>query len=154
MSCHLNILYFFREILLSPMPVFNNDVNPDGGTFAFVQFFEFDKPALTSNSQPISENMIGRDSIFSETLARLDERCHVKRARVIDRKDGTNTELIRQALPYVVQSSDTDYGPDTNGLFFVAFGKSAERFATILKNILGEPDGFTTDLLMNNVQGK
>ena len=129
------------------------DVNPDGGTFAFVQFFKFDKPALTSNSQPISENMIGRDSIFSETLARLDERCHVKRARVIDRKDGTNTELIRQALPYVVQS-DTDLGPRTNGLFFVAFGKSAERFATVLKNILGEPDGFTTDLLMNNVQGK
>ena len=136
------------------MPVSSNEVNPDGGTFAFVQFFEFDRPVLTKSSQPISENMIGRDSVYSETLARLDERCHVKRARVVDPKDGTNTELIRQALPYVVEKKDLDRGPLTNGLFFVAFGKSAERFDKILGNILGEPDGFTTDLLMNNVQGK
>ena len=135
------------------MPVSHNEISPEGGTFAFMQFFTFDRPVFTETSQPITENMIGRTSTYSETLARLDERCHIKRARVISPKDGTNTELIRQSLPHVVESKGLDRGPLTSGLFFVAFGKSSKRFDTILNSILGDPDGFTQDLMINNVQG-
>lgn len=130
-------------------------LNPEGGTFAFIQFFEFDKSALRDVSQPISENMIGRDSMYSEALARLDERCHIKRARVIDPQNGTNTELIRQSLPFFPEGNDHDRGPMSNGLFFVAFGQSAQRFSDILNNLLGPSDTpFTQDLLLNHVQGR
>ncbi len=143
-----------REVLVPPTHVSANQFDPYGSTFAFVQFFEFDVPPLNNSAQPISENMIGRDSVHSETLARLDERSHVKRARIIDPKDGSNAEFIRQPLPYVVSNDNGDSGPRTNGLFFVAFGQSAERFKNILKQLFGDPKGFTMDLLMHNVQGK
>ena len=143
-----------REVLVPPAYISANQFDPYGSTFAFVQFFEFDVAPLNDSAQPISENMIGRDSVHSETLARLDERSHVKRARIIDPKDGSNAEFIRQPLPFVVNNDSGDSGPNTNGLFFVAFGQSSERFKNILHNILGEPKGFTMDLLMHNVQGK
>lgn len=141
------------------MPVKEGQISPEGGTFAFVQFFHFDKTALSDNSQPVSENMIGRDSLCGEVLARMNDRCHVKRARVISPKDGSNTELIRQSLPYFPDQSslltgNADRGPMSDGHFFVAFGQSAQRFSDILNNILGHAKSFfTEDLLITNVQG-
>ena len=141
------------------MPADDGQISPEGGTFAFIQFFKFDKTALSDVSQPVSENMIGRDSLCSEVLARPNDRCHVKRARVISPVDGSNTELIRQSLPFVaskesLQSGNADRGPLSDGLFFVAFGKSAKRFSEVLNNILGHPkSAFTDDLLITNVQG-
>lgn len=130
-------------------------ISPEGGTFAFVQFFQFDNPVLSGYSQPALENMIGRASSTSEVLAHLDQQCHIKKARIISHKDGTNTELIRQPLPYVPQSSIGSRGPSTEGLFFVAFGKSVQRFFEILRNMLGSADSyFTHDLLLTRVQGQ
>ena len=57
-----------------PAEALNGAPNPEGGCFAFTQFFKFDKTAIQEFSLPISENMIGRDSTFSEALARLDDR--------------------------------------------------------------------------------
>ena len=149
-----------REVLIPPLPADDGQVSPEGGTFAFMQFFQFDKTAISDLSQPVSENMIGRDSLRSEALVRLNDRCHIKRARIISPKDGSNTELIRQSLPYVFQRNPTqgpgsaDRGPMSDGLFFVAFGQSAQRFSDILNNILGKPkSAFTDDLLITNVQG-
>lgn len=141
------------------MPVAHGQVNPEGGTFAFVQFFQFDKTALSDLAQPVSENMIGRDSLSSEVLARLNDRCHIKKARLINHKDGSNTELLRQSLPYspdpTSESNNADRGPMSDGLFFVAFGQSAKRFSDILFSILGHADSpFTQDLLITNVQGR
>lgn len=130
-------------------------ISPEGGTFAFVQFFQFDNRVLKGVSQPVFENMIGRASNSSETLARLDPWCHIKRARLISPRDGTNTELIRQPLPYVPQRSNGSRGPTSKGLFFVAFGKSVQRFFEILRHMLGPTDTyFTHDLLLSNVQGR
>ena len=148
----------FREVLIQPLPA-NGQISPEGGTFAFIQFFQFDKTALSDVSQPVSENMIGRDSLCSEVLARPNDRCHVKKARLISTKDGSNTELIRQSLPYVPemstsQTGNADRGPMSDGLFFVAFGQSAQKFSDVLNNILGEArSAFTDDLLITNVQG-
>ena len=130
-------------------------MSPEGGTFAFVQFFQFDNPAFKESSQPVLENMIGRSSGSSETLAHLDKRCHIKRARIIRPTDGTNTELLRQPLPYVPRGSHGSEGPSTKGLLFVAFGKSVERFFEILENMFGPAKThFTHDLLLSHVQGK
>ena len=42
----------------------------------------------------------------------------------------------------------------SEGVFFVAFGQSAERFREIITNILGESkDLFTQDRLLTHVQG-
>lgn len=150
----------FREVLIPPLPADEGQVSPEGGTFAFIQFFRFDKTALSDMSQPVSENMIGRDSLCSEVLVRPNERCHIKKARIVSPKDGSNTELIRQSLPYEVpvptanMGANSDRGPMSDGLFFVAFGKSAKRFSKILNNILGRAkSAFTDDLLITNVQG-
>lgn len=161
-ACHRMYMYVFimfvvwcREVLLPPIPATKETPNPEGGCFAFVQFFKFDKTALNEYSIPISENMIGRDSIFSESLARLDDRCHIKRARLIDSRDGSNTELLRQSLPFVPEKhQEADRGPMSEGLFFVAFGKSAERFSDIVQNIFGDSKSFfTQDLMLTHVQG-
>ncbi len=140
---------------MPPIPSTMDTPNPEGGCFAFVQFFKFDKSALQESSTPITENMIGRDSVYSETLARLDDRCHVKKARLINSRDGTNTELLRQSLPFVPDShKDVDRGPMSEGLFFVAFGKSAERFSDIVENLFGPSKSlFTQDLMLTHVHG-
>ena len=116
----------------------------------------FDKTVFSDAPQPVSENMIGRDTVYNEALARPNERCHIKRARLIDPKDGTNTELLRQSLPYTrPEKGSLDRGPMNDGIFFVAFGQSSKIFSDILENILGiEKSAFTTDLLLINVQGR
>ena len=135
------------------MPTAKNEVDPAGGTFVFVQFFQFDNTAIQRNSQPMVEHIIGRDSTYSETLAVLDERCHIKRARVISKVDGSNTEILRQSLPYTPMKGLM--GPDEEGLFFVAFGHSIQRIFEILKNLLGNPDAyFVDDLFLTHVQGR
>ena len=148
--------HFNREVLIPPLPTLKGQVSPEGGTFAFVQFFKFDNRVLKGVSQPVFENMIGRASNSSETLAHLDPWCHIKRARLISPRDGTNSELIRQPLPYVPQGSNHGgRGPRSKGLFFVAFGKSVQRFFEILRHMLGPTDAhFTDDLLLTNVQGR
>ena len=135
----------------------NGEISPEGGTFAFVQFFQFDKTVFSEAPQPISENMIGRDSLFSEALARPNERAHIKRARLISGKDGSNTELLRQSLPFTHPKDDLklDRGPISDGVFFVAFGQSAKIFSDVLEHILGdEKSPFTQDLMLTNVQGR
>lgn len=49
--CILLVLSF-REVLIPSMPVEDGQVNPVGGTFAFVQFFQFDKIVFNEASQP------------------------------------------------------------------------------------------------------
>ena len=127
-----------------------------------MQLFIFDKPVLNDASQPITENMIGRDSLFSEALVRPNERCHIKKARVINPEDGSNTELIRQSFPIFLQKKEpgVDRDPTSDGIIFVAFGKSAQRFSDIVSNLFGEDRRevvkgrtvqFTDDLLLTNV---
>lgn len=127
-----------------------------------MQLFIFDKPVLNDSSQPVTENMVGRESLFSEALVRPHERCHIKRARVISPEDGSNTELIRQSFPFFLQKKKpgVDRDPTSDGVIFVAFGKSAQRFSEIVSNIFGEDDvevlkgrtvQFTDDLLLTNV---
>ena len=143
----------YREVLIQPD---SNGTSSEGGTFAFVQFFDIDKTVLSKSSQAVAEKIIGRESMYSEVLPHPADRCHIKRARLISEKDGSNTELIRQSLPFFKpRAPDVDRGPVQDGLFFVAFGQSAQKFSNILDNILGDPkDTFTTDLLIINVQGR
>lgn len=136
------------------MPVEEGVINPEGGAFSFLQFFHFDQSTFLEASQPRLETMIGRDSKFSETLPKLDERSHIKRARLIDSKNGTNTELLRQALPYYYASGGGERGPMGDGLMFVAFGQSAQRFSDIIENMLGPPGSwFVQDQLLSHVRG-
>lgn len=139
-----------------PTAVKDGQISPEGGTFAFVQFFEFDKTVFNEAPQPVSEHMIGRDATFSEALARPNDRCHIRKARLIDPKDGSNTELLRQSLPYThPRVASQDRGPMSDGLFFVAFGQSSKIFSDVLDNILGdEKSPFTQDLMITNVQGR
>ena len=142
--------------MILPTSVESGEVSPEGGTFAFMQFFQLDKTLFSDAPQPVAENMVGRDTLYSESLARPNDRCHIKKARLIDNKDGTNTELIRQSLPYVhPEGGSLDRGPMSDGIFFVAFGQSSKVFSNILENILGvEKSAFTEDLMISNVQGR
>lgn len=150
--------YNIREVLVPTLP----SEKGAGATFAFIQLFIFDKPVLNDASQPVMENMIGRDSLYSEAIVRPHERCHIKRARVISPEDGSNTELLRQSFPIFLDKEDVigDREPMPDGALFVAFGKSAERFSEILLHIFGKDEEirgrkvrFTDDLLLNNVDG-
>ena len=143
-------------LLLPTSSVDQGEVSPEGGTFAFMQFFQLDKTLFSDATHPQLENMIGRDVINSESLARPDEHCHIKRARLIDPKDGSNTELLRQSLPFNTPKGppDLDRGPMNDGVFFVAFGQSAKVFSDILGNIFGDKKAFIQDLLIKNVQGR
>ena len=110
-----------REIVLTDITEPCGGIDCDGGTFAFTQFFEFDQHIFLNSSDPQKEMMIGRNS-DGEVLPRLDDRAHLKKARLVNDSDGTNLELLRQALPH------PDGGPISKGLFFVAFGKSIDVF--------------------------
>jgi putative iron-dependent peroxidase len=132
-----------------------------GGTFAFIQLFILNKTALDEAPQAMLENMIGRESTHTEALARPREHCHIKRARVINTMDGTNTELLRQSFPFFYKNKFKG-GRDavSDGILFLAFGKSAQRFSEILLNIFGEDRKykdrsvrFTDDLFLSNVDG-
>ena len=125
-----------------------------------MQLFIFDKPVLNDAPQPVIENMIGRHSTSSEALVRPSERCHIKKARVISPIDGSNTELLRQSFPFFFKEKEcVDHDPTSDGLLFVAFGKSARRFSDIVSHLFGEEvevmEGrtvkFTDDLLLNSV---
>ena len=95
--------------------------------------------------------MIGRD-INGETLPKLLETSHVKRARLIREKDGTNTEILRQALPVQIDSEET--GSQEKKMHFVAFGKSIGTFFEILRRMYGKPeDAFVKDRLMAHAMG-
>lgn len=148
---------YYRKVLILPTTVEEGEISPEGGTFAFLQFFKFDKSVLNDAPQPLSEHMIGRHAVDSEVLARLDEHAHIKRARLMNSKDGSNTELLRQSLPYNVpkpERASGDKGPMSDGTLFVAFGQSSQVFSDILGNILGhEKSPFTQDLMIGNVQG-
>ena len=139
-------------MIVSGIPSDDSGHSCEGATFAFTQFFDFDLEALDNATQPDKEQMIGRD-VYGDTIPRLQERSHIKRARVIRKKDGTNTELLRQALPYARAKSAL--GPQEKGLFFVAFGKSIATFFEILSNLYGQAEPvFVKDNLLANAMGR
>ena len=143
------LMIYCREVLLSGISPKAGESNCEGGTFAFIQKFRFDVTVFSDSPIPVKENMIGRDGTYSETLANIEERAHVKRARSIRPEDGTNAEFLRQALPIVTSKSHLEHG-----LFFAAFGKSIQRFFEIFQNMFGDPTtDFTHDLLLTHVQG-
>ena len=126
-----------------------SESNCEGGTFAFLQKFNFDVAIFSESSIPAIENMIGRDGTYSETLAKIDERAHIKCARLI-RPDGTNAEFLRQGLPIITEGCYLE-----QGLFFAAFGKSIQGFSEILGRMFGDPSShFIQDLLLTHVQGE
>ena len=137
-------------MLLSGHSHHPGESNCAGGTFAFLQKFKLDVDIFSESPIPVKENMIGRDGTYSETLANIEERAHIKRARNVRPEDGTNAEFLRQALPIVIPDS-----PQEQGLFFAAFGRSTKRFFEILERMFGDPStAFTHDLLLTHVQGE
>ena len=137
-------------MLLSGASYQDGESNCEGGTFAFIQQFKFDVVIFSESPIPVKENMIGHDGTYSETLANIEERAHVKRARNVRPDDGSNVEFLRQALPIVTSDSHLE-----QGLFFAAFGKSIRRFFEIFQRIFGDPNtDFTHDLLLTHVQGE
>lgn len=114
-----------REVILTDITEPRGAVDCDGGTFAFTQFFRFDQHIFLESSDPQKEIMIGRNS-EGEMIPRLDDRSHVKKARLVSKVDGTSFELLRRALPF--EPLKGRIGPVSKGLFFVAFGKSFDVF--------------------------
>ena len=134
-----------------------DDPGCNGGSFAFTQFFRFDKHALKDMVDPVKEIMVGRCIGTGEVLPTPDERSHVKRARLISKDDGTNTEILRQSLPFA--PAPNVFGPIEEGFFFIAFANSINVFFDILKSMTGwstqhPQQEFTHDLLLTHAQGK
>ncbi len=143
---------YFRSVVLTGIPPPAAGVSCDGGTFAFTQKFLFDVVTIENSADPVKEVMIGRDTL-GRFLPHMDEQSHIKRARLIDSKTGSNVELLRQALS--VNPEKAEGGPTERGLFFVAFTKSFQQVFDILDRLLGKPRSpFSNDLLMKNVIGK
>lgn len=141
-----------RSVVLTGIPTPEAGVSCDGGTFAFTQTFLFDVDTIENSADPVKEVMIGRDTL-GRFLPHMDEQSHIKRARFINSKTGSNVELLRQALSF--QSKREDSGPVEKGLLFVAFTKSFQDVYDILNRLLGKPhSAFSIDLLMKNVLGK
>ena len=142
---------------MTGVPKPQNGPGCNGGSFALTQFFQFDSHALNNMVDPVKEIMVGRSIRTSEVLPTPDERSHVKRARLISKKDGTNTEIFRQSLPFA--PAPHVQGPLEKGFFFIAFANSINVFFDILKNMTGwsthhPQQEFTHDLLLTHAQGK
>ena len=140
-----------RDVVITGIPKPRDGPSCNGGSFAFTQFFDFDTHALDDMTDPVKEIMIGRN-VSGEVLPTSDERSHIKRARLISKEDGTNTEILRQSLPYAPDPQKD--GPNEQGFFFVGFMKGVNELYDILKSLTGWPQkAFTHDLLITHAQG-
>jgi putative iron-dependent peroxidase len=87
-------------------------------------------------SQGERDHVMGRRLSDNEEIADAPESAHVKRTA----QESFNPEafILRRSMPWASE--------DSEGLVFVAFGKSFNAYEAILKRMVGADDGVTDSL--------
>lgn len=108
----------------------------DGGSFVAVQQWVHDLDYMESLSQAEQDDIIGRHRSNNEEFDEAPESAHVKRAA----QESFDPEafILRRSMPWTDGASE--------GLIFIAFGKSFDAFEAILNRMVGHEDGITDNL--------
>ena len=103
----------------------------DGSSFVAVQQWVHDLDDFLSRPEEEQDDTIGRRKSDNEELEDAPETAHIKRTAQEDFEP--EAFVVRRSMPWA------DAGHE--GLVFVAFGKSFDAYATLLKHMVGADDG-------------
>jgi len=112
-------------------------IRPDGSTFVAVQRWVHDLDALAKMTPAARSALVGRDLASNEELAGAPPSAHVKRAA--QESFDPPAFMVRRSMPWG--------GVADNGLYFVAYGESLDRFERVLRRMSGADDGIADGLL-------
>ena len=107
-----------------------------GSSFVAVQQWVHDLRRFSSFPQTEQDHIIGRRKSDNEEIDDAPPSAHTKRTE----QESFEPEafVLRRSMPFA--------GPDSEGLMFVAFGKSFDAFEAQLKRMVGLEDGVTDAL--------
>jgi putative iron-dependent peroxidase len=111
----------------------------DGGTFVAFQRWVHDLDALERHAPAERDAIIGRGLDTNEELASAPSSAHVKRSA--QESFEPPAFMLRRSMPYVGHGAAGE-----NGLCFIAYGESLDRFERVLSRMLGREDGVTDAL--------
>lgn len=108
----------------------------DGSSYVAVQQWVHDLDYMDSLSQSDQDDIIGRRISDNEEFDEAPESAHVKRAA----QESYEPEafILRRSMPWADATSE--------GLVFVAFGKSLDAYESILNRMVGHEDGIIDNL--------
>lgn len=108
----------------------------DGSSYVAVQQWVHDLDYMESLSPSDQDDIIGRRISDNEEFDEAPESAHVKRAA----QESYDPEafILRRSMPWADATSE--------GLMFVAFGKSLDAYEAILNRMVGHEDGIIDNL--------
>jgi putative iron-dependent peroxidase len=109
----------------------------DGGSFVAVQRYRHDLAGFRALSPAAQDAVVGRRRVSNEELADAPASAHVKRSA--QESFDPPAFMLRRSMPWG--------GVGEQGLYFVAFGATLDRFERVLGRMAGRDDG-TTDALL------
>lgn len=110
----------------------------DGSSFVAVQQWVHDLDRFDEMSQTERDHTIGRQLEDNEEIEDAPDSAHVKRTAQEDFEP--EAFVVRRSMPWA--------GDNSEGLVFVAFGKSFDAFEALLNRMMGSDDGIV-DALFN-----
>jgi putative iron-dependent peroxidase len=108
----------------------------DGSSFVSVQRWLHDLPRFQGLEQPEQDDVFGRRLSDNEEFAEAPESAHVKRTAQED--FSPEAFIVRRSMPWS--------SPDGEGLVFVAFANTLDKFEAISRRMVGLDDGITDGL--------
>ncbi|MSO64974.1 MAG: Dyp-type peroxidase [Alphaproteobacteria bacterium] len=107
-----------------------------GSSFVAVQRWVHDLRAFRAQPAPVQDAMIGRRRDTNEEIATAPPSAHVKRSA--QESFDPPAFMVRRSMPWATA--------DAQGLEFIAFGDSLDRFERVLRRMAGLEDGIVDAL--------
>lgn len=108
----------------------------DGSSFVAVQQWVHDLRRFKSFSPAHRDEVIGRSAETNEELAGAPDYAHVKRSA--QESFDPPAFMLRRSMPWASATQE--------GLEFVAFGESLDRFERVMRRMAGQDDGVVDGL--------
>jgi putative iron-dependent peroxidase len=109
----------------------------DGGSFVAVQRYRHDLTRFRALAPAEQDHVIGRERASNDEMDDAPRTAHVK--RTAQESFDPPAFMLRRSMPWG--------GASEQGLYFVAFGASLDRFERVLARMAGREDGVTDALL-------
>jgi putative iron-dependent peroxidase len=109
----------------------------DGGSFVAVQKYRHDLDRFRALAPAAQDEVVGRRRVSNEEIADAPASAHVKRSA--QESFDPPAFMLRRSMPWG--------GVAEQGLYFVAFGESLDRFERMLSRMAGAEDGIVDALL-------
>ena len=103
----------------------------DGGSYVAIQRWVHDLDSFEEYSPAERDDIVGRSLETNEELDGAPDSAHVKRSA----QESFEPEafMLRRSMPFVT--------PEEQGLVFIAYGESLDRYERVLRRMLGLDDG-------------